>query len=270
MSRKSSVFIATPSFEGRPVLEYVVAMSKTQSMLTANGIDYIVSLLGRDPYLPKTRNRLVGSFLVDHPEKTDFFFVDDDIGWPPEKFLEFLHRPEDILCGIYPKKIDVPEFPVTLTLDRGRLIQRDQLFQAQLVPTGFMRIKRHVLEKMAARSMKYTDMLPGGITKIYWEIFQARLVDETMEALRRADLDALTREDAIAHLKRSLGVTVPHELGKWWGEDYFFVERWREMGGDVWVDPNIKFTHRGSKAWEANFSDSVQATLARGTEVVRG
>ena len=45
---------------------------------------------------------------------------------------------------------------------------------------------------------------------------------------------------------------------------------WREMGGEVWVDPNIRFTHRGSKAWEADFGDSIKATLASGVGTVAG
>ncbi len=237
-------------------------------MLTKQGIDYVVSLLGGDPYLPKCRNRLAGTFLTDTPRATHLFFLDDDIGWPAAKVLEFLKRPEDIICGIYPKRDDNSSFPVTLKLDANhRMIEKDGLRLAQLVPTGFMRIKRHVLEKMAARSMKYTDILPGGESRMFWEIFQARLVDPKMEELRRADLDALSREDAIAHLKRSLGVTVPPELGTWSGEDYFFAERWREMGGEVWVDPDIEFTHRGSKAWKANFADSVRATAERDRRV---
>lgn len=267
---KPSVFIATPSFEGRPVREYFISLSTTQSMLIANGINYMASVLPGDPYLAKVRNRLAAQFLTDHPTMTDFFFLDDDIGWPAEKFLEFLHRPEDILCGIYPKKQDAQEFPVSLMMKDGNLIKRDHLYKADLVPTGFMRIKRHVLEKLAARSMKYLDTLPGGASRMYWEIFQARLIDPKMEDLRSADLDALTREEAIASLKRSLGVTVPHEIATWWGEDYFFVRRWQEIGGEVWVDPDIKFTHRGSKAWEANFGDSVRATLARGIGTVQG
>jgi hypothetical protein len=265
--QRTYVVLATPSFGRTPCLEYDVAISETQSLLTKSDIDYVVSYLGADPYLPKARNRLAGQFLTDHPKATHLFFLDDDIGWPAAKVVEFLKRPEDIVCGIYPKKEDATSFPVTLELENHRMIERDGLYRAKLVPTGFMRIRRHVIEKMAARSMKYTDILPNGEARMFWEIFQARLVDPKMEELRRADLDALSRGDAIAYLKRSLGVAVPSEMGTWWGEDYFFAERWREMGGEVWVDPEIEFTHRGSKAWKACFGDSVRATAERDRRV---
>jgi hypothetical protein len=256
------VVFSTPTFARSPCIEYVVSMCQTQTMMTQMKIDHVTTLLGGDPYLAKVRNRLVGTFLSEYPKATDLFFLDDDIGWPPEKIIEFLNRPEDIVCGVYPKKQDAPEFPVTLELDNGQMIQKDGLFLAHLAPTGFMRIKRHVLEKLAARSQKYQEVIPGGRTAIFWEIFQNRCVDMQIEALRTADIDAMSKAELAAHLKRAIGLTVGQQNGEWWGEDYFFTQRWREMGGQVWVDPNIKFTHRGSKAWEADFGHTVRATIA--------
>ena len=34
-----------------------------------------------------------------------------------------------------------------------------------------------------------------------------------------------------------------------WGEDYCFARKWTDDGQEVWVDPNIEFTHRGTKKW---------------------
>lgn len=279
-ANKTFVVLATPSFERRPVLEYIVSLSRTQSMLLGQGIDYIVSLLGGDPYLGKVRNRLAATMLNEHPTATHLFFIDDDIGWPAEKVIEFLERPEDIICGIYPKKQDKFSLPVSLQLRDGKLVHNGPftlidgkpqlngaLFEARLVPTGFMCIKRHVLEKMAARAMKYHEDVPSGKTNTFWEIFQARLVDLKMEELRRSDLDTLSREDAIMYLKRAVGQTVSPDMGQWWGEDFYFAERWREMGGTVWVDPDIHFTHSGFKAWEANFWNSVKMTIEAGAGV---
>lgn len=31
--------------------------------------------------------------------------------------------------------------------------------------------------------------------------------------------------------------------------------RYREMGGRVWLEPNIKFNHIGVKAWEGNYHE---------------
>lgn len=39
------------------------------------------------------------------------------------------------------------------------------------------------------------------------------------------------------------------------GEDIYFCRRWCETGEFLWVDSDITFTHRGSRAWRGNFYD---------------
>ena len=38
-----------------------------------------------------------------------------------------------------------------------------------------------------------------------------------------------------------------------YGEDIYFCRRWTEIGEYLWVDSDITFTHRGSRAWKGNF-----------------
>jgi hypothetical protein len=256
------VLIGIPSFRGQPEREFVVSLSETQSALAASGIGYAMTMLAGDPYLPKVRNRIVSELLHNRPNVTDFLFLDDDIGWnPATKVAELINRPEDVVCGVYPKKQDPLTFPCTLDMVDGALVEKNGLYRAVLIPTGFLRVKRHVLEKMAAVSPRYYETSADGQQLLQWSIFEAKYVDPTLEALRKTDMDALSHTDAIAYLKRALGVVPPAEIGQWWGEDFWFAERWRDMGGEVWIDPEIAFTHRGSKAWGATFGDSIRATI---------
>lgn len=39
------------------------------------------------------------------------------------------------------------------------------------------------------------------------------------------------------------------------GEDIYFCRRWCELGEFLWIDSDITFTHRGSRAWRGNFYD---------------
>jgi hypothetical protein len=96
------------------------------------------------------------------------------------------------------------------------------LFKALRVPTGFLRIKRHVLEKMAAVSHKYTQVMPDGSKATIAEIFRMGCYGSEF----------------------------------WWGEDFDWCNQWREMGGEIWVDPTIEFTHSGRKQWKARLWDS--------------
>lgn len=44
------------------------------------------------------------------------------------------------------------------------------------------------------------------------------------------------------------------------GEDIYFCRRWCETGNFLWVDADISFSHRGSRAWRGNFYDHCVAT----------
>jgi len=261
------VFLAVPSFRGQPEREFILSLMQTQKALTDAGINYVLSVLAGDPYLAKVRDRLASAFLTTWPQATDFFFLDDDVGWPAHKVVEFVKRPQDVVCGVYPKKQDPLEFPVTLELDAAQnFIWDGDLVLSHLAPTGFMRLKRHVLEKLAMSAPRYYESSATGDQLLLWSIFQAKFVDLQMNALAKTDLDGLSHEDAIMHLKRTLGVTTGQEIGQFWGEDFWFTQRWRDLGGKIWVDPEIEFTHRGSKAWGACFGNSVRATIARQKE----
>ena len=45
------------------------------------------------------------------------------------------------------------------------------------------------------------------------------------------------------------------EDGYKWGEDYSFCIRWRKIGGQVWVDPEIEMGHVGYKIFQGNLGN---------------
>jgi hypothetical protein len=52
---------------------------------------------------------------------------------------------------------------------------------------------------------------------------------------------------------------IGHKPGDF-GEDIYFCRRWIETGQYLWIDSDIKFSHRGGKAWKGNFYDHLVAT----------
>ncbi len=146
--------------------------------------------------------------------------------------LKLVQRPEAIVAGIYPKKNDTIEFPaaVRMTPDGKSLIEKNGLLVADLVPTGFLRVKRHVYEEMAAQSPRYRDGTSGG--EICWNLFESGFFAEKQE-------DGMD--------------------GQWWGEDYAWGRRAQAMGYDLFIYPDIEFGHRGGKTWRNNFIHSVNA-----------
>ncbi len=212
------VTFATPSFSRTVSMEYVQSLFGTFDLFAHKGIGCSHAMLGGDCFIDKARNELVTGFLGVQSDA--LFFLDDDIGWKPEDALRVLLRPEEMVCGVYPRKEDKPGFPAML-VENCRLTDTG-LLPATAVPTGFLRIKRGALEKMiAAYPDTYKSPYAGQVNApACWNLFQTGRVGE-----------------------------------EWWGEDYYFCHKWRQIGGEIWIDPNIDFTHVGRKKYAGNFAN---------------
>lgn len=212
----------------------------TQYLFFKNGIDTVFRDLGGDPYLAKARNTLASEFLTDHKDADYLFFIDDDVGWPAEAALRLVQHDADVCVGIYPKKNDDGEWPVELIFEKNPdgtavPIEHNGLYLTALAPTGFMCIRRNVLEACADDSGRYPrdDVINKRIV-MDWDIFRTGFVPDEPGS----------------------------KVGRWWGEDFFFSAMVRQLGFSIWADPNIDFTHRGTKAWKGNFNDVLQKKIS--------
>lgn len=229
---KTVVLFATPSYDHRVSYEFFKSSIETEWALTAAGIAHGYIGRGGDQFIAKVRNKLTTEFLVQYPMGTDLFFIDDDVGWPAAKVIEFLNRPEDIVAGIYPKKQETLDFPVELEADKatGKLIERNGLIRATGVPTGFMRIKRHVLEELVKHCGQFHELDADGTKRYHYALFRTGISED----------------------------------GEFNGEDWTFCQNARAAGFEIWVDPNIPFTHRGNKLWSANLADHLDVFRSKG------
>ena len=229
---KPFVVFMTPSIDHMVTLGFLKSYVETTILLANHGIGCCFQSFGGDPYLAKVRNLLVSTSLKNVPHGTDFFFLDADLEWDANAALRIVNRPEAIVAGIYPKKNDTLEYPAAIRMDSKtrKPIENDGLVSAEMVPTGFLRVKRHVYEKMAAESPMYRDGTGGNAE--CWNIFEMGFDKGELEKTG---------------------------FGQWWGEDYAWCRRALAMGYEIWVDENIEFGHRGAKTWRNNFSGAVQA-----------
>jgi hypothetical protein len=168
------------------------------------------------------RAQMCMHFLAD-PEATDMVMIDSDVAWAGMGLLRLLDHDVDLVAGSYPKR-DYPTRFMFRSEVANNTIDVDEasgLAEVWGMPGGFMRIRRQVLEKMIAH---YGDDLtaldhdvPGGKT--------VRLFDPYW----------WTDDDGN---KRVLS------------EDYAFCQRWRDMGGKVFMDTRIPMAHVGMHAFK--------------------
>lgn len=220
------VMFAIPSYTRMCSSEFAASLADMGCCLTREKIAHANFFLGGICFVDQARNICINKFLegIDGaPPFTDLFFLDDDVGFPGSAVVDLLNRPEDIVFGAYPKKIDPPAFPTCLKLDENdRLIEKDGLVQADTCPAGFLRIKRHVIERMAEGEQTYP------------------YVD--------ADEKVLTIHNIFESGCRN---------GLYFGEDVSFSAKAQEHGFELWCKPDINFSHRGTKLWRNALSASL-------------
>ena len=228
-----SVVIAIPTFSGEVRSECMMSTLTVTHLLQARKIRYEVCILSHCAILSMARNTLTEMFMQIGYE--DLFFIDADVGFNAEAFFTILDRPEKVVAGVYPLKTDAGGYPVKIKVVDGVPIGRDGLIEADLLPTGFMRIKRIVIERLQAAypELKYTSnhvhVEHSGVKEAY-DLF-------------------------------GMGV----RNGKTFTtEDYAFCQRWTDIKGQLWVYPDIDFSHVGTKIYRGNYHQSL---LDRSKEV---
>ncbi len=225
------VIFAIPTYDGTLESRCVLSLVSSFHLLKEAGIEYDLFILSNCTYLPVARNTLVSMFM--DTEATDLFFIDADVGFDPLGVMGLLKRDEELVAGIYPLKKDTVNFPVQIKLEDGVPIgkangddQQNYLIEADFLPTGFMRIKRSVIEKMYAA---YPELKYEG---------SHIAVSET--------------EKASGYDLFNMGVL---DGKRWTTEDYAFCHRWRKIGGQCWVYPNLEFEHVGKKSFKGNYHE---------------
>jgi hypothetical protein len=234
------VFIATPTY-GPPSAVFSFSLLRAQDALRAAGYRVEVSLLVGDCHVDDARNRLVREFLRSTCD--DFVFIDSDVGFGAAELLTLLSYDRDVVGATYPLKQGQDDYPARLF---PGVIQADAdgLIEVDGLPTGFLRIRRHVLQAMFDEAPKYTirgsdDRAPCAL------IFERQLMD-----------------------------------GGRVSGDYAFCRKHRARGGKVYCAPEIYLEHAGEKVWGGSFGsflrrqnglslrDSIEA-IRKGTENAR-
>lgn len=205
----TKIFIATPAYSGQVHVPYAIALAETVTYLAASGIQCVLRINTSGSLLVAERNRLVKAFLES--DCTHLFFIDGDLGWPCQAVKALIDHDEDFIAGVYPtRKENCFLFRPCVHPDKSVVTSRKNLLKMEYIPSGFMMMKRTVLETMI-------DHFP----ELYFKPKDATLPD--------------------GHCLFNTEVWE----GEFWGEDYVFCRRARECGFDIWVDPLIEFDHHG-------------------------
>ena len=228
--RLMRVVICTPFYELKGFSPYIESLTRTIRLLEQCNVDWRFENLSGDSYVHRARNNMCDKFLED-PDNTDLFFIDSDMAWNPESFINMCMLPDAVVGGSYPVKngwdnwTSLPELKVVdgKPMLQGReLGDGTALVEAHVLAGGFLRIKREVLEKFREH---FPDL---------WYREPSTRSDEP--GRKYTQFFAAKDED--------------HQFV---GEDHYFSKRLREMGIPMFIYPNATIEHYGIKGWSGNF-----------------
>jgi hypothetical protein len=238
-----NLVIGTPCYGGQVTSLYAASLLKIQHACQQRGdIDFTVLMPSGDALITRARQDLVARFL-DQPQATHLLFIDADIGFEPEQVFRLLRLGKDLSAGVYPakqvdwnkvaslaqagnKKLQSSALSYVLEFEDPKRIEvRGGFTKVRYAGTGFMMIRREALVKMIEH---YADL-------------RYSRVDLAGDPLR----DSPWRSAIFNCL-------IDKETGAYLSEDYSFCHRWRDMGGEIWVDLESRLIHVGTMAFNGD------------------
>lgn len=212
-------FLACPSGSGEWCAPFLAAMFESVSALEHAGIMADLGLEAGNVHVDDARNSLVRQFMLT--DCTHLVFLDADVGWRSRDLIRLMQHSRSVVAGVYPLKDDALDFPV-LVPDGAIWADGEGLVEVPGAPTGFLCIAREVFVQLMAthedRAFMGRTVAEGSAP--YYPLFERGVFD-----------------------------------GKRRSGDYAFCAKWRALGGKVYVDPEMVFTHTGPKSWGGCLGD---------------
>jgi hypothetical protein len=235
MAKLPHILVATPCYGGAVSLRYMHGVIALLMYGLQHGFIVSIETLSYESLITRGRNTLVSKFL-DKAEATHLLFIDADIGFEPRQVARMLAFGEDVVAGMYPLKTlawdeaavdrarhgeSVDSAPIRFVgkpCEGEALETREGFLTGSYAGTGFMMIRREAL-------LRLIEAYP-----------------ETRYTAAHTTADAAQSPNQYALFDCIIDKASGHYLS----EDYTFCQRWRAIGGRVWLDPQGVLAHVGS------------------------
>jgi len=259
---KTERVIETGSFDFKNVRLLVatpvhseVSIHYTESLLTLQGMGHSLGLtidflLLKSSLVTQGRNLCVANFL-NKKEYTHMLFVDGDISFDPSSVVKLLKCDKDVVSIPYPMKTinwnkvhgRIKEDNISATAlsksgftypikveDQQNINVSKGIMEVTHAPTGFMLIKKETILKMVEKyphlKIKQPTILNGDTqeTDNLWNFFDTWFDQST---------------------------------NRYYGEDFAFCQKWRDIGGKCYCYVDDFITHVGEYSFEGKFIDEL-------------
>lgn len=154
------VYIATPAYDGKVDVGFCHSLCEAAYSSPAFLMRMTAGVMGNGAFIDLARNIFVKIFLEDFPDCTHLFFIDSDIKFPPNAYVGLARMGLPICAGVYRRRQEPEDYPIAFAEhpEQGGLwvetIDGYDFIMARRVPTGFLCIRRDIVEEMAADAIQ--------------------------------------------------------------------------------------------------------------------
>jgi hypothetical protein len=223
------LMIAIPCYDGKVNIRTAFAIAELVPKLDKMGVRLNLVHMSGCSIITKARNKLVRNFMES--DCTDFLFVDADVVINTDAVTRILalSSDKDVVAGSYPRRSKDAKFFLDFYLDEDGQLEFDDhgLMRVESVSTGFMLIRRHVIEHMIEKHPEW-QYAGDGDGETEHAIFDFMILN-----------------------------------GQYIGEDYAFCLRARQDGFKIYLDPMISLPHIGTEEFTRDFEKDVLRPLLK-------
>jgi hypothetical protein len=227
--RPKNIVIAIPAYTG--MVHCGTMRSVIYDMMSLVNMGETVRLVEEigNADIARCRSMIVAKFLAS--DASHLVMIDSDLAWEAGALVKLVNAGVDFIGGAYPMRVgDGTQFHLRMKKrDVQTIDPKTGLFEVEAVPAGFICLTRSMLQRMV-------DHYPD--SKFAFPQCPNGYAHDLFDGFWETDENGL---------KQKLG------------EDYSFCRRWREMGGQIWVDPSFSMGHLGTKIWKGRLSDCFKA-----------
>ena len=233
---KINILLCTPCYDSKVDIEFMQSVLNFCIDCVKTGIS-ITFCTPCSSLIASARNDCVDEFM--HGTFTHLLFVDSDETFDTEQVIRLIQSDYPLVGSFVPlKKYCIEKMDINGTDDekyQSMLVYnfcvtkdkstkcnsenvtiQDEFVKVEKIGTGFMMLKRTVIEQMECEYPEYIDIKHDENKKKYL-LFQTTVMNN-----------------------------------KFIGEDIFFCKLWKKCGGEIWADTKSRINHIGRHVFKGN------------------
>lgn len=204
------VAFACPTYT-KPYDELLASVASSVPVLDAAGVEHNMVFEVGCPYISHARATMLRKALDWGADAV--IFLDHDLSWDAGDLLKLVETQGDIVSGLYRYKKEEVEYMGAIRSDaNGIPVTRssDGAISGFRVPAGFLKVTRDAVRRFMA---SYPELLYGHPDCYSVDLFNHGAYK-----------------------------------GVWYGEDMAFSRRWIDIGGEIWIVPDLNLNHHSADA----------------------